>query len=102
MKIQLILPGMLALLISGAASASPELAKSKNCMACHAVDQKMVGPAYKEVAKRYAGQKGAEEQLVQKVLKGSKGAWGQIPMPPNANVSEAEAKTLVKWVLSQK
>jgi cytochrome c len=87
---------------SSAALANAELAKAKNCMACHAVDKKVVGPAYKDVAAKYAGQKDAEDKLVQKVIKGSKGVWGEIPMPPNANVSEAEARTLVKWVLSQK
>jgi cytochrome c len=79
-----------------------DLAKSKNCLACHAVDHKVVGPAYKDVAARYAGQKGMEDKLVQKVLKGSSGVWGPVAMPPNPQVSEAEAHTLVKWILSQK
>ena len=92
----------LGLIAAPTAWANAELAKAKNCMACHAVDKKMVGPAYKDVAAIYAGQKGIEEKLVQKVIKGSKGAWGEIPMPPNANVNEAEAQTLVKWILSQK
>jgi cytochrome c len=94
--------GAVAALISGPVLANADLAKSKNCMACHAVDKKVVGPAYKDVAAKYAGQKDAEDKLVQKVLKGSKGVWGEIPMPPNSNVSEAEARTLVKWVLNQK
>lgn len=84
------------------ADAGADLAKAKNCLACHAVDHKVVGPAYKDVAARYAGQKGIEDKLVQKVLKGSVGAWGQVPMPPNAQVSEAEARQLVTWILSQK
>ncbi|MGV3742274.1 MAG: c-type cytochrome [Burkholderiaceae bacterium] len=88
-------------MVSSMAFANAELAKSKNCMACHAVDKKMVGPAFKDVAAKYAGQKDAEKQLAQKVIKGSSGVWGQIPMPPN-NVTEKEAQTLVKWVLSQK
>jgi cytochrome c len=78
------------------------LAKSKNCMACHAINSKLVGPAYKDVAAKYAGQKGAEDKLVQKVMKGGSGVWGPVPMPANPQVSEAEAHTLVKWVLSQK
>jgi cytochrome c len=84
------------------ADAGMDLAKAKNCLACHAVDHKVVGPAYKDIAARYAGQKGIEDKLVQKVLKGSSGAWGPVAMPPNTQVSEAEAHTLVKWVLSQK
>ncbi|GIZ53901.1 cytochrome c-551 [Noviherbaspirillum aridicola] len=92
----------LGLIAAPTAWANAELAKAKNCMACHSVDKKMVGPAYKDVAAKYAGQKGIEDKLAQKVIKGSKGAWGDIPMPPNANVNEAEAQTLVKWILSQK
>ena len=82
--------------------ANMELAKSKNCMACHAVSSKVVGPAFKEVANRYAGQGEAEDKLVQKVLKGGSGTWGAVPMPANPQVSETEAKILVKWVLSLK
>ena len=89
-------------LASNAALANADLAKAKNCMACHAVDKKVVGPAYKEVAAKYAGQKDAEEKLSQKVQKGSVGVWGQIPMPANTQVSDAEARTLVKWILAQK
>ncbi len=84
------------------ADAGGDLAKAKNCMACHAVANKVVGPGFKDVAKKYAGQKDAEDKLTQKVLKGGSGVWGAIPMPANAQVSEAEARTLVKWVLSQK
>jgi cytochrome c len=89
-------------LSSSAAMANADLAKAKNCMACHAVGNKVVGPAYKEVAAKYAGQKDAEDKLVQKVIKGGAGVWGTIPMPANPQVSEAEARTLVKWILSQK
>ncbi|OWW22615.1 c-type cytochrome [Noviherbaspirillum denitrificans] len=91
-----------AALASGAAMANADLAKAKNCLACHAVANKVVGPAFKDVAAKYAGQKDAEDKLVQKVLKGSSGTWGAVPMPANAQVTEAEAHTLVKWVLSQK
>jgi cytochrome c len=88
---------------SGAYAAGPaDLAQQKNCMACHAVDKKLVGPAYKEVAAKYAGQKDAVDKLTQKVLKGGSGVWGAVPMPANPQVSEAEAKQLVQWVLSQK
>ncbi len=87
---------------SGSAMASADLAKSKNCMACHAVANKVVGPAYKDVAKKYAGDKTAEDKLVAKVLKGGSGVWGAIPMPANPQVTEAEAHTLVKWILATK
>lgn len=90
------------LLGATAASANEELAKSKGCLACHAIDSKRMGPAYKQVAAKYAGQAGAEDQLVQKVIKGGSGAWGSIPMPPNPQVTDEEAKTLVKWILGLK
>ena len=89
-------------LVSNAAMANADLAKAKNCMTCHSVQNKVVGPAFKDVAAKYAGQKDAEDKLVQKVMKGGSGVWGSVPMPANTQVSEAEAHTLVKWVLSQK
>lgn len=92
----------LSALASNAAMANADLAKAKNCMACHAIANKVVGPAYKDVAAKYAGQKDAEDKLTQKVLKGGSGVWGAIPMPANAQVSEAEARTLVKWILTLK
>ena len=79
----------MALSVAAPAMADEALAKSKNCMACHAVDKKLVGPAYKDVAKKYAGQKDAEATLVTHVMKGSKDVWGPVPMPANANVTEA-------------
>ncbi len=85
-----------------AADVGMDLAKAKNCLACHAVSTKLVGPAYKDVAAKYAGQKDAEAKLITKVIKGGSGTWGAIPMPANPQVTEAEAKTLVKWVLAQK
>ncbi|MBC3871582.1 c-type cytochrome [Undibacterium oligocarboniphilum] len=102
MKLALLVGATLAVFASGSAMANADLAKAKNCMACHAVDNKVVGPAYKDVAKKYAGDKTAEAKLVEKVQKGGSGVWGAIPMPANPQVSEAEAKTLVKWVLSLK
>ena len=84
------------------ADAGSDLAKAKNCMACHAVATKLVGPSYKDVAAKYAGQKDAESKLVTKVMKGGSGTWGAIPMPANPQVNEAEARTLVKWLLTQK
>ena len=78
------------------------LAQSKNCMACHAVDKKLVGPSYKDVAAKYAGQNGAVDKLADKVVKGGGGVWGPVPMPANAQVNEADAKKLVAWILSLK
>ncbi len=91
-----------AALVAGPAFANADLAKAKNCLACHTVDKKLVGPAYKDVAKKYAGQKDAAAKLAEKVMKGGVGVWGQIPMPANATVNAAEAKQLVDWVLSLK
>lgn len=102
MKRLLLLSIVVSGLVSHAAFASADLAKAKNCMSCHAVGSKLIGPAYKDVAAKYAGDAGAEERLTQKVLKGGSGVWGPVPMPANAQVSEAEARTLVKWVLSLK
>ena len=87
--------------VSVPAMADLALATSKNCMACHTIDKKLVGPAYKEVAAKYASDKTAADKLTVKVMKGGAGVWGQIPMPANPQVSEAEAKKLVAWVLSQ-
>ena len=87
--------------VSAPALADEALAKAKNCMACHAVDKKLVGPAYKDVAAKYAGQKDAAAKLADKVIKGGTGVWGQIPMPANA-VSKDEADKLVAWVLATK
>lgn len=102
MKMSLILLAASTVLGSNAALANADLAKAKNCMACHAIANKVVGPAYKDVAAKYAGQKDAEDKLTQKVLKGGSGVWGAVPMPANTQVNETEARTLVKWVLSLK
>jgi cytochrome c len=87
---------------TGNALASEALAKKYNCLTCHAVDKKVIGPSYAEVAAKYKGDAGAEAKLIAKVKNGGTGAWGQIPMPPNASVPDADIKILVKWVLSQK
>ena len=75
------------------------LAQKYACMSCHRVDSKLVGPSFKAVAKRYAGQDGAAEQLFQKVKTGGSGVWGAIPMPPNSHVPDSEIRTLVNWIL---
>ena len=79
-----------------------ELLKKHACLSCHAVDKKLVGPSYKEVAAKYRGQAGAEKVLAEKIKKGGVGTWGQIPMPPNATVPDGDLNAMVKWVLSQK
>jgi cytochrome c len=94
--------GSALLIASGAASANADLAKARNCMACHATDNKLVGPSFKDVARKYATDSGAETKLAQKIRTGGSGVWGQVPMPPNPQVSDAELKTLVKWILSVK
>jgi cytochrome c len=89
-------------LASAPALASEELAKKSACTACHAIDKKLVGPAYKEVAAKYKGDAKAQALLEEKVKKGGVGAWGQVPMPPNAHVKDEDIKTLVKWILALK
>ena len=86
----------------GNALASEALAKKYNCLTCHTVDKKVIGPSYQDVAAKYKDDKAAEAKLVAKVKNGGAGVWGQIPMPPNATVPDADIKTLVKWVLSTK
>ncbi|MDO9166631.1 MAG: c-type cytochrome [Rhodoferax sp.] len=89
-----------AVSLTAPAFADQALATSKNCMACHAVDKKLVGPSYKDVAKKYAGQKDAADKLAAKIIKGGSGVWGPVPMPANAQVNEADAKKLAAWVLA--
>jgi cytochrome c len=90
------------LLLSGAASADQMLAQKNACMSCHGVDKKIVGPAFKEVAAKYAGDKTAQAKLVAKVKTGGKGVWGPVPMPPNPGVKPEDAEKIVAWVLSLK
>ncbi|MDR3353088.1 MAG: c-type cytochrome [Zoogloeaceae bacterium] len=90
-----------SLVVAGQAQANEALAKAKGCTVCHAVDKKIIGPAYKEVAAKYKPADTAN--LVKKVLEGGSGVWGNVPMTPNkATVSEADATTLVKWILTLK
>ncbi|MBL8352075.1 MAG: c-type cytochrome [Burkholderiaceae bacterium] len=92
----------LSALVSAPAFANADLAQKKNCLACHAADKKLVGPSYKDVAAKYAGQKDAAAKLAEKIQKGGVGVWGQVPMPANPQVNADEAKTLANWVLSVK
>lgn len=91
-----------AVSVTAPAFADQALATSKNCMACHAIDKKLVGPAYKDVAAKYKGDKTAVDKLAAKIMKGGSGVWGAIPMPANTQVNEAEAKKLAAWVLTTK
>src|SRR6187431_2056216 len=102
MKSNALAPIVIACMASAPAWANPELAQKKNCMACHAVATKVIGPSYKDVAAKYAGQADAVAKLSQKVMKGGSGVWGAVPMPANPQVNEAEAKQLVQWILSTK
>ena len=87
-----------AAVVAAPAQANEELAKKNNCLACHQIDKKSVGPAYKDIAKKYKGQDVAAK-LAEKVKKGGQGVWGPVPMPPNAAVPDADIKTLVDWIL---
>jgi cytochrome c len=91
-----------ALMVSVPAFASQELAQKNGCLACHGVDKKIVGPSYKDVAKKYAADKGAAAKLIAKVKKGGSGVWGPVPMPPNPQVKDDDLKKIIAWVLSQK
>ena len=104
MKSSLLVQLMVAAAVTATAPAFADqaLATAKNCMACHAVDKKLVGPSYKDVAAKYASDKTAVDKLAGKIMKGGSGVWGAVPMPANAQVNEAEAKTLAAWVLSAK
>jgi cytochrome c len=88
-----------ALMVSAPAFASKEIASKNACMGCHAVDKKVVGPSYKDIAAKYKGQADAVDKLAKKVKAGGSGVWGPVPMPANAAISEADAKTVTKWIL---
>ena len=84
------------------ADAGEDLLKKAGCTACHAIDKKLVGPAYIEVATKYKGDAGAAAKLMEKVRKGGSGVWGQVPMPPNPHVSDADLKTMIIYILALK
>lgn len=102
MKSVVLVPFVIACMTAAPAWAGPTLAQKRNCMACHAVGQKVIGPAYRDVAAKYSGQPDAVAKLSQKVIKGGTGVWGVAVMPANPQVSEAEAKQLVQWILTLK
>jgi cytochrome c len=102
MRFAAVVLGLAGLAAALPSQANEELAKKYACLACHAVDKKVVGPAYKDVAAKYRGDSKAEQVLFDSIKKGSQGKWGQVPMPPNASVPDADIRTLAKWILSQK
>jgi cytochrome c len=91
-----------ALLMVGTVQANADLAKSSGCLNCHTVDKKLVGPALKDIAAKYKADPAAADKLAVKIQKGSQGVWGPVPMPPNAKVNDADAKTLAQFILSLK
>lgn len=101
-RVLLTFAALAAVTAAAPALADEALAKAKNCMACHTVDKKLVGPSYKDVAKKYAADGGAVDKLAAKIIKGGSGVWGAVPMPPNASVNEADAKKLAEWIMGMK
>jgi cytochrome c len=101
MKSRILFAALACTAIATPAFAQLDLAQKSGCTACHAVDKKLVGPAYKDVAAKYKGDAKAQAALEEKVKKGGVGVWGQVPMPPNSSVADADVKKLVSWVLSQ-
>ncbi len=99
-KFKILFVSALMLFATQNVMADEALAKSKNCLACHSVDNKIVGPSFKDVAAKYKDDDGAAATLATKVKSGGAGAWGEIPMPPNAAVSDEDIETLVNWILS--
>jgi len=99
---KLALATIVAAVVTPAAFAQSALAEQKNCLACHQIDKKLVGPSYKEVAAKYAGQKDAVAKLAEKIQKGGSGVFGAVPMPANPQVNAEEAKSLATWILSLK
>jgi cytochrome c len=91
-----------AMALCGAAQANEKLAQASGCTTCHGIDKKVIGPAYKDVANKYRNDKSAQAALEKKVKAGTKGAWGDIPMPPNAHVKDEDIKTIVQWILAIK
>lgn len=102
MKLVWVTLAAFGLIAAGNGYASDKLAQSSGCMTCHAVDKKLIGPGFKEIAAKYKNDKDAEAKLAQKVKAGGSGVWGTIPMPPNAHVKEGDIKAIVHWILSQK
>jgi cytochrome c len=101
LRYPLIAVTLAACVLASPARANEDLAKKYQCLACHQTDKKLIGPAYREVAKKYKGQADAAVKMAEKIRKGSTGVWGPVPMPANDKVPDADAKTLAEWVLKQ-
>jgi cytochrome c len=99
---KLMMMATFALTLAGPVAASVEVVKKARCVACHAVDKKMVGPSYREVAKRYEGQADAPLRLAEKVRSGGSGVWGSVPMLPHGadKISDENLKTAIEWILA--
>ena len=102
MRFAIVALAAIGVLAAGNAAANEKLAQSNGCMTCHAVDKKVIGPSYKEIAAKYRSDKAAEANLVKKVKAGGSGVWGPTPMPPNAHVKDDDIKTVVHWILATK
>lgn len=102
MPIRTFTAACLLLIAASSAWASPELARAKVCMGCHMVDKKLIGPAFKDISSRYSGQKDAAAKLADKIISGSSGTWGAVPMPANTKVTPEEARQLVAWIMTLK
>jgi cytochrome c len=101
MKVLLATIAAAALLFAGQASASQALAQKSGCLACHAIDKKVLGPSMKDVAAKYKGDATAEAKLIAKVKKGGSGVWGPMPMPANSpQVKDEDIKSIVQWILA--
>lgn len=96
------LAASVGLAVAGGVQADEKLAQANGCMTCHQIDKKVLGPSYKDVAAKYKGDKAAQANLEKKVKAGGKGVWGDMVMPPNAHVKDADIAVIVKWILSQK
>ena len=102
MRFAIVALAAFGVLAAGNTAANEKLAQSSGCMTCHAVDKKVIGPSYKEIAAKYRSDKNAEANLVKKVKAGGSGVWGATPMPPNAHVKEDDIKTILHWMLATK
>lgn len=100
--IWLTIPAVAALMVAGTASADLDLAKKSGCMACHKIDKKVVGPAWTDIAAKYAGEADGQATILQSIQKGSRGKWGKVPMPPQGRVSAADAETLAAFIMTLK
>jgi len=98
--IWLTIPAVAALLIAGTASADLALAKKSGCMACHAIDKKVVGPAWNEIGAKYSAEADGKATVLASIQKGSRGKWGKVPMPPQGRLSAENAEKLAAYIMT--